>query len=129
MYYEVFLAAKYGDIRAFQRLHARNPRDLKEVTFEGNTALHITAIEGHLEVVKWILNNVKGCRMTGARNPDKNAPLHEAAKRGNQEVLKTLLQYNRCPAAKRNQFGELALLIASEHGHVDAVRIWWNSRH
>ncbi|KAH9304505.1 hypothetical protein KI387_008909 [Taxus chinensis] len=123
MYCEVFLAAKNGDSRAIQRLHAQNPRHLKEVTFEGNTALHIAAREGHSEVVKWILNNVKGCSMTGARNADSNTPLHEAAKRGNQEVLKILLQYNRCPAAKRNQFGESALLIASEHGHVDAVRV------
>ncbi|XP_059076917.1 uncharacterized protein LOC131876140 [Cryptomeria japonica] len=88
---------------------------------QGNTALHIAAREGHPELVEWFLQNVKG--LSGVRNADLNKPLHEAAKRGNQKIIRTLLRYNNCAAAKRNQFGESALLIASEHGHVDAVRV------
>ncbi|XP_057815119.1 ankyrin repeat-containing protein NPR4 [Cryptomeria japonica] len=119
----VFIAAKDGNIDAIKKLHGQNPCQLKEVTYEDNTALHIAAREGHLEVVKWILQNVKDCCMSRARNADLNTPLHEAAKRGNADIIRTLLRYNKCAASKRNQFGESALLIASEHGHVEAVRV------
>ncbi|XP_057815110.1 putative E3 ubiquitin-protein ligase XBAT31 isoform X2 [Cryptomeria japonica] len=61
--------------------------------------------------------------MFGTRNADRNTPLHEAAKRGNAEIITTLLHHNKCAAAKRNRFGESALLIASEHGHVEAVKL------
>ncbi|GLJ28006.1 hypothetical protein SUGI_0549860 [Cryptomeria japonica] len=117
----VFLAARNGDLDAIKKLHGQNPRQLKEVSFEGNTVLHIAAKDGHLELVQWILQNVKG--LITARNADYNTPLHSAAKGGNAEIITTLLRYNKCPAAKRNQFGESALLIAAEHGHVDAVRV------
>ncbi|GLJ27971.1 hypothetical protein SUGI_0549310 [Cryptomeria japonica] len=118
---EVFQAAKNGDNKAIRNLYDSNRRELKKVTFEGNTALHIAAREGHSELVEWILQNVKG--LSGARNSDLNTPLHEAAKRGNQKIIRTLLHDNNCAAAKRNQFGESALLIASEHGHEEAVKL------
>ncbi|GLJ27972.1 hypothetical protein SUGI_0549330 [Cryptomeria japonica] len=114
---EVFLAAKNGDNKGIQKVDRRL---LRGSTFEGNTVLHIAAREGHLELVKWILQNVKG--LSGARNADYNTPLHEAAKRGNAEITRTLLDFNKSPASKRNQFGESALIIASEHGHVEAAR-------
>ncbi|GLJ27968.1 hypothetical protein SUGI_0549280 [Cryptomeria japonica] len=119
----VFIAAKYGNIDAIKKMHGQNPGQLKEVTYENNTVLHIAAREGHLEVVKWILQNVRDCCMSGARNSDLNTPLHEGSKRGNAEIITTLLRYNKCAATKRNQLGESALLIASEHGHVEAVRV------
>ncbi|XP_057818430.2 ankyrin repeat-containing protein At5g02620-like [Cryptomeria japonica] len=118
---EVFQAAKNGDKEIIRNFYDSDPRQLKKVTFEGNTALHIAAREGHPELVEWILQNVKG--LSGARNADLNTPLHEAAKWGNQRIISTLLRYNNCAAAKRNQFGESPLLIASDHGHVDGVRV------
>ncbi|GLJ27965.1 hypothetical protein SUGI_0549210 [Cryptomeria japonica] len=119
---EVFTAAKNGDLDAIKKLHEQNPRQLNEIAFEGNTVLHIAAREGHSGLVEWILQNVKGCRMLVARNTDRNTPLHEAAKRGNTEIISTLLRHNKCAAAKRNQLGESALIIASEHGHEKAAR-------
>ena len=61
--------------------------------------------------------------MTKIRNADKNMALHEGAKGGNGQVINTLLAYNKCAASKRNQFGETALVIASEHGHAEAVKL------
>ncbi|GLJ27986.1 hypothetical protein SUGI_0549570 [Cryptomeria japonica] len=116
---EVFLVAKNGDNKGIQKVDRRL---LRGSTFEGNTVLHIIAREGHLELVKWILQNVKG--LSGAHNADNNKPLHEAAKQGNAEIIRTLLDYNKSLATKWNQFGESALIIASEHGHVEAARYW-----
>ncbi|GLJ36810.1 hypothetical protein SUGI_0742540 [Cryptomeria japonica] len=113
---EVFNVAKNGDLDTLKQFHGQNPQELKEVTFEGNIALHITMREEHLKLVEY------GC-MFGARNGDCNTPLHEATKRANAEIIHTLLNYNKYATTKCNQFGELALLIASEHGHVEVVRV------
>ncbi|XP_059074369.1 uncharacterized protein LOC131070439 isoform X1 [Cryptomeria japonica] len=120
---ELFIAAKKGNLETLKNLHRENPIGRGEVTFEGNTALHIAAREGHLEVVQWILNNAKGCCIAGARNFNKNTPLQEAAKKGNAEVLSILLQNKKSGVYRRNQYGETALIIASEYGHVGAVRL------
>lgn len=124
MYHEVFLAAKNGNVKGIEALQKKNPRLLKERTFEGNSILHVAARAGHFDMVEWILGNVERCRlMSGARNVDGDTPLHEAARGGNAEVVRILLQCNNCPSSKRNQFGESALLLASEHGHLRAVEL------
>ncbi|KAH9288582.1 hypothetical protein KI387_032699, partial [Taxus chinensis] len=61
--------------------------------------------------------------LTGARNSDKNTPLHEAAKKGNQEVVRILLKHNKYVVHRHNQFGETPLIIDSEHGHVDSAKL------
>ncbi|GLJ28005.1 hypothetical protein SUGI_0549850 [Cryptomeria japonica] len=122
---EVFLAAKNGDLDAIKKLQGQIPRQLKEITFEGNTVLHIAAKEGHLQLLQWILQNLKG--LSGARNADLNTPLHEAAKKGNAEIITTLVRYNKCPAAKRTQFGEndhqTCLHVAAYGGHFEVARL------
>ncbi|KAH9304513.1 hypothetical protein KI387_008917 [Taxus chinensis] len=122
MFGEVFTASRNGDLSALERVYGLNPCHVtNSVTFEGNTVLHIAAREGHLDIVRWILN-LKGCN-SKARNADENTPLHEAAKCGNEEVIRILLRHSKCPSSKRNQFGETALIIASQNGHVEAVRL------
>ncbi|KAH9304485.1 hypothetical protein KI387_008889 [Taxus chinensis] len=123
---DLFIAAKRGNLKTLRDLHSQNAIGsyINQVTFEGNTVLHIAAREGHLELVKWILHNAKWpSLLTGARNSDKNTPLHEAAKMGNQEVVRILLKHNKYAAHRRNQFGETPLIIASEHGHVESARL------
>ncbi|GLJ42845.1 hypothetical protein SUGI_0888110 [Cryptomeria japonica] len=75
---EVFLAARNGDLDAIKKFHGQNPKQLKEVTFEGNTILYLVAKEGHLELLQWILQNVKG--LYGVRNADHNMPLAISSK-------------------------------------------------
>ncbi|XP_057815258.1 ankyrin repeat-containing protein At2g01680 [Cryptomeria japonica] len=121
---DVFVACRDGDLSSIQKLYGQNPRLLREVAFEGNSLLHIAAREGHGEIVSWALTHLSGYRcMTKARNTDKNTALHEAAKGGNGRVISSLLGYNKSAASRRNQFGETALIIASENGHVEAVRL------
>ncbi|GLJ27991.1 hypothetical protein SUGI_0549630 [Cryptomeria japonica] len=121
---DVFVACRDGDLSSIEKLYGQNPRLLREVACEGNSLLHIAAREGHSEIVSWALTQFSGYhRMTKIRNSDKNTALHESAKGGNEQVIRTLLESNKSAASKRNQFGETALIIASEYGHVEAVKL------
>ncbi|GLJ27998.1 hypothetical protein SUGI_0549770 [Cryptomeria japonica] len=121
---DVFVACRDGDRSSIQIFYWENPGLLQELAFEENTILHIAAMEGHSEIVSWVLTYLSGyCFLTKSRNADKNTALHEGAKGGNAEVVRTLLAYKKSAASKRNQFGETALVIASDNGHVEAVRL------
>ncbi|XP_057815260.1 uncharacterized protein LOC131028902 [Cryptomeria japonica] len=121
---DVFVACRDGDLNSIEKLYRQNPRLLREVACEGNSLLHIAAREGHSEIVSWALTQFSGYhRMTKIRNSDKNTALHERAKGGNKQVIRTLPDSNKSAASKRNQFGETTLIIASEYGHVEAVKL------
>ncbi|XP_059076248.1 ankyrin repeat-containing protein ITN1-like [Cryptomeria japonica] len=121
---DMFVASRDGDFCSIQRLYRENPGLLQELASEGNSFLHIAAREGHSELVSWLLTRLSGYRfMKKIRNADKNTALHEGAKGGSEQVVSTLLACNKSAVSKRNQFGETALIIASENGHVEAVRL------
>ncbi|GLJ27990.1 hypothetical protein SUGI_0549620 [Cryptomeria japonica] len=121
---DVFIACRDGDLSSLRKIYGNNPGLLQELAFEENSILHIAAREGHEEIVSWVLTHLRDYRfMTKIRNADKNSVLHEGAKGGNSEVVSTMLGYNKSAACKRNQFGETALIIASENGHLEAVRL------
>ncbi|GLJ28044.1 hypothetical protein SUGI_0550710 [Cryptomeria japonica] len=123
---ELFEALESGDVANIQRLHRQNSHVLLEVTFQGDTSLHIAAREGHLPIVEWILR-VKPS-LAGARNKDRNTPLHEAAKCGNRELVRILLLRKTNSAYYCNMFGETALIIACRYGHVETVRLLLETR-
>ncbi|GLJ27994.1 hypothetical protein SUGI_0549720 [Cryptomeria japonica] len=121
---DMFVACRDGDFCSIQRLYRENPGLLQELAFEGNSFLHIAAREGHSELVSWLLTRLSGYRfIKKIRNADKNTALHEGAKGGSEQVVSTLLACNKSAASKRNQFGETALIIASENGNGEAVRL------
>ncbi|XP_057842333.2 uncharacterized protein LOC131051725 [Cryptomeria japonica] len=123
---ELFLALEVRDIDKIQTLHEQDKDALDGVTFQGDTALHIAAREGHQDIVKWILKEKPS--LAKARNKDENAVLHEAAKSGNTEVVRLLLQLNQSSNDRHNKFRETALVIASQYGHVGAVKLLLQAR-
>ncbi|GLJ28046.1 hypothetical protein SUGI_0550730 [Cryptomeria japonica] len=118
---ELFLALETGDLAYIQRLHRHNSNVLLDVTFQGDTPLHIAAREGHLPIVQWMLH-VKPS-LAGVKNKDDNTPLHEAAKCVNPELVRNLLHYKRISAYHYNKFGDTALIIASKYGHIETVEL------
>lgn len=82
-------AATFGDLEEIKRLHAAG-LDLNETDYDGRTALHLAAAEGHTRVVKYLLR----------KNVDPNMrdrwgnTAHVDAKRGkNKEVIELLQQW------------------------------------
>ncbi|XP_057854111.2 ankyrin repeat-containing protein ITN1 isoform X2 [Cryptomeria japonica] len=117
---ELFTALKTADLPAtYEDFHRQFPSALSGVTFEGNTALHIAAGEGHQNVIEWILRVEPS--MAGAQNNDGNTPLHEAARNGDPDLVGILLQYNRSCASLLNNFGETPLITACKYAHERTV--------
>ncbi|GLJ14762.1 hypothetical protein SUGI_0239440 [Cryptomeria japonica] len=123
---DLFDAWESGDVETIKKLCKENSHVLCDVTFQGDTPLHIAARKGHLESVKTILS--KKPSLAGARNEDNNQPLHEAAKCGNPDLVETLLQCKKSAVCHYNNFGETALIIASKYGHMQVVEKLLNSK-
>ncbi|GLJ28554.1 hypothetical protein SUGI_0561860 [Cryptomeria japonica] len=78
MFKEYWRQPESGSLTKVQDLYNLDPRVLFEVTFQGDTSLHIAVRKGHIDLVRWILELSPS--LAGAENKDNNTPLHEAAK-------------------------------------------------
>jgi hypothetical protein len=87
-------AAKTGNVDRVQDL-VRKGADPAVATPYGNTALHIAAIEGHLSIVRHLLENYKAVSATALTNRGESA-LHYAAQWGRLDVCKYLVDQAGC---------------------------------
>ena len=53
-------AAAKGKLSDFQRLYHENPERIQITDNKGNTALHLAAANGHLDIVDFIIQNGGG---------------------------------------------------------------------
>ena len=86
---------------------------------DGYTALHLATLEGHFEIVKYIVGIVN------EKNPatdDGNTPLHEAARKGHLEIYKCIADQvdNKNPA---NDVGTTPLHEAARKGHLEICKV------
>ncbi|GLJ27870.1 hypothetical protein SUGI_0546980 [Cryptomeria japonica] len=118
---ELFRALEFGEVPlTFEEFQRQFPNSLKEVTFRGDTPLHIAARKGNLELVQGILGHIPS--LAKSRNKDGNTPLHEAAKSSNLNVVECFLRReDRSDYLHYNKFRETPLVIASQYGRVEIV--------
>eukprot|EP00949_MAST-11_sp_MAST-11-sp1_P002061 g2061.t1 len=76
-------AAASGDIQKLQTLEASGGADMNCSDYDGRTALHLAACEGHLDIVKWLVGI--GAKVA-ARDRFCNTPLDDAEREGRLEV-------------------------------------------
>ncbi|XP_073470025.1 glutaminase liver isoform, mitochondrial isoform X1 [Aquarana catesbeiana] len=86
----LLFAAYSGDVSAMRRF-ALSAMDMEQKDYDSRTALHVAAAEGHLEVVKFL---IEGCRV----NPfveDRwgNTALQDAIRFEQQDVANLLMEY------------------------------------
>jgi len=84
-------ASSKGNLELVQKLKDKIPFDTPD--YDGRTALHLAAAEGHLRVVEYLLK--EGCP-TNVKDRWGNTPYHEANKLPNNSELLKLLTYNKC---------------------------------
>ncbi|XP_029909427.1 glutaminase liver isoform, mitochondrial [Myripristis murdjan] len=84
----VLLAAFKGDIQSLRRYFLSGV-DVNAVDYDGRSALHVAAAEGHTEVIRFLLENAGG--NPALKDRWGSSPLNEA-RRHNQEAAVQLLQ-------------------------------------
>ncbi|KAK9232458.1 hypothetical protein WN943_022704 [Citrus x changshan-huyou] len=101
-----------------------NKRILLQRDASLNTALHLAARFGHVELVTEI---TKLCpELVAAENEKLETPLHEACCQGNHEVSAFLMEANPTVATKLNHESQSAFSLACRQGHLDVVKLLIN---
>ncbi len=88
----------------------------------GRTALHIAALYGYIEIVRWF---VEECNMQpDARDNKGQTPLHNASSQGHLLIVKYFVGECKCNSLLTNNKRETPLHVAALNGHVDVVQYY-----
>ena len=131
---QVLDATKEGDINRVQQLILKY-KFLKHSSYEHegyklqdctlvadhrDNPLHLAALHGHLQLVKYFIE--KRFIESECRNRYKNTPLHRAAREGQLEVIKYLIEEQHCDRMCTCNWGRTPLHIACRHTHLEVVK-------
>ena len=111
-------AANIGDIRSLQHLYDDNA-DLSKGDYDNRTPMHLAAAEGHLEVVRFLLDNE-----ISANHHDRwgGTPLDDAELGNHMDVIELLKQHGAEPGNSQHDDSEsIATEQAAQYGDTDAV--------
>ena len=86
----------------------------------GNTPLHLASYKGHLEIVKYLVEDVGVETETKSRYGQ--TPLHEASCVGHLEIVKYLVEEVKTNTEVQNKYGDTPLHISSLWGRVEIVK-------
>ena len=111
-------ACAVDDGEAELRLKER-PQDIDIPDNAGNTPLQIAALEGHVKIVKALLE--AGCDLA-CKNIDMETPLIDAVENGHLEVVKLLLNAGLDPRQSNAKGEEPLDLVNDENDHYEAIR-------
>ncbi|XP_072951005.1 uncharacterized protein [Typha angustifolia] len=125
---EIAISASRDDALSAQD---RGASVLLGVTMGGNTALHIAATNGHLELAQLICKRERSLLV--ARNVMLETPLHCAARAGHDTIVSFIVTSftsegeddragNRMAIRARNRDEETALHLAVQNGHIDIAK-------
>ncbi|KAH9319557.1 hypothetical protein KI387_021326, partial [Taxus chinensis] len=127
----LYSVATSGNVNALTKLQESGRQNIfHEITPTRNTALHLAAYHGHLQMVKKLLLTInedieagnEGIReFLTAKTMEGNTAFHEAAIGGHYQVIEVLLEQGPHLVDILNNAGETALFKASEEGHKKIV--------
>lgn len=119
-------AAQLGDLHALRLALDNLTGSIDEPVEDGDTALHLTCLYGHLSCVQLLLE--RGANIE-AKDEDGAIPLHDACAGGYTEIVQLLL--NRAHGAEHikrmlesvDSEGDTPLHHAARGEHVDVIRL------
>jgi ankyrin repeat protein/TPR repeat protein len=114
-----FDAVRAGDTEKVQALLKADPKLVQARTDDGNTALHLAALEGQAAVAQLLLAAGAQVNAPGLR---EETPLHMAMYDGHRELAELLLASNANVNA-RNTAGETPLHLAARKGHRELAEL------
>ncbi len=115
----LMLAALHGELNAVKLLIARGA----EVNREGWTPLHYAASGGHVEIVRYLLEQ---SAYIDAQSPNRTTPLMMAARQQHTSTVKLLIEEGADPTP-RNEAGLDAAAYMQRLGETDAAA-WLRDR-
>jgi len=113
-----FKAAEEGKLEVVRAFIEVGGRDLDEKGENGWTALYFAANEGHLDIVKVLVQAGAGVDVT---NNYGNTPLHKAAYSGNLEVCKYLVEDGKASVNKTADNSLSPLIFATDMNHTAVI--------
>ncbi|KAJ1392208.1 Ankyrin repeat [Sesbania bispinosa] len=119
-------AAQRGDVHALRLALDNLNGSIDEPVEDGDTALHLTCLYGHLECVQLLIE--RGANLE-AKDEEGGIPLHDACAGGFTEIVQLLLNSaNNTERIKRmlesvDSEGDTPLHHAARGEHVDVIRL------
>ncbi|XP_043825338.1 glutaminase liver isoform, mitochondrial isoform X1 [Dromiciops gliroides] len=108
----LLFAAYSGDVSALRRF-ALSAMDMEQKDYDSRTALHVAAAEGHLEVVKFL---VEACKVNPfVKDRWGNIPLDDAVQFNHLEVVKLLQDYQDSYTLSETQAEAAAEALSKEN--------------
>ncbi|MEM7283625.1 MAG: ankyrin repeat domain-containing protein [Pseudomonadota bacterium] len=112
----LMVATKHGHMDLVSRL-IESGADRGQVDESGHTALWYSVDSGHTELLT-ILNHKQAMDQV---DREGNGILHQAALRGNEDVVSALLRMGVAQVDSTNHQGNTPLMVAANHGHLKVV--------
>lgn len=113
-------AVKSGDIAEVKELIEKNGADVNAKNEFGQTTLTLASMEGHFEIVKFLLDHGAGTDIAGE---DKTTALHFAAFRGYKNIVELLINRGANINAQDDQDRLTPLHFAAESCHTEVVKL------
>lgn len=126
---KVVLAIKRNNIPAtMDYLSGKNPVNC--CLPSGDPLICFSAVNSSREMLSEILNSIPG-NGNGADifSPFGKTALHEACACGLSDNVKTLLDSGKCNPARKSVAGKTPLMIVSENGHAEIVKIFASAKY
>lgn len=117
----LYQAAVAGSVPSFKKLIKKYPLILNKVslTHFSDTPLHTSALLGHLEFTKALLNH--NSRLAQRRDSLRRPPLLLASAEGHKETVQALLKVYPDACLFRDQDGRIPLHYAAMRGHTEVL--------
>ncbi|KAH8554260.1 ankyrin repeat-containing domain protein [Umbelopsis sp. PMI_123] len=108
---DILYCARYGELDELK--DANFPAEyFKAADESGNTALHMACANGHLDIVKYVVEKLASLdnvtQYINSQNEQGNAPLHWAALNGHLEIVQLLI---------KNKAGRSPIYEAQAYNH------------
>ena len=120
--FKAVFVGKLSSVQYLIEVEHKNPNRRRNwgLFDSGGTPLHTAAEFGHLDIVKYLIEECH-CDLE-AKDRYRNTPLHQAVRFGHLNIVKYLIEDCHCDPKEKNNNGWTPLFTASQEGHLEVVK-------